>query len=599
MATPIGTIYTLDPGLFASEGTATAQIDRTSDGLVPLLEASLAALDIQNEYDPSTEFASTSSAGGTTCLTCAISSFPSTEDQRRHFKTDWHRLNVKRKLAGLDPITEHHFAELIENDEDRDAVGSLSGSDSTASDEDDDDGIDAYVDVEKSEGDLLQQQNSSVSSATSKTGPQFTFSDTSRDGSIHRTYSVWRCLLAPDRERAVDPPPPATCFSALHHLATTGGRWAILLLSGGHFSAAIFDVKPPPGKKTSTSGKSEKLCDGGGQINQTTKYSAAAADAALSEVSHKSFHKYVVRAKAGGKQSTKDATGKFAKSAGSRLRRHNEAALNREIIELLSIEWKSALSECSLILIAAPGSNGKILFSGDSPVLSKSDPRVRKIPFVTRRPTFSETKRVARVLLTVYDVQRSVQQEEKEVLLSGSSSTTNSAAAAAAAVGKESSLLSSRAAEEQARAAAALKKKKEEEEQEENERALEAAKLKKAEKRAKQKQKQKEQRQAEAAEREETAAQDVQATADDEISRAARQAAAVAAQRTAKLKSATTAGGGLNSQASGTTNTAPPIRLSSKSLASEDAATRRARFASAAEARAKALSAASSQQRLY
>ena len=598
MATPIGTIYTLDPGLFASEGTATAQIDRTSDGLVPLLEASLAALDIQNEYDPSTEFASTSSAGGTTCLTCAISSFPSTEDQRRHFKTDWHRLNVKRKLAGLDPITEHHFAELIENDEDRDAVGSLSGSDSTASDEDDDDGIDAYVDVEKSEGDLLQQQNSSVSSATSKTGPQFTFSDTSRDGSIHRTYSVWRCLLAPDRERAVDPPPPATCFSALHHLATTGGRWAILLLSGGHFSAAIFDVKPPPGKKTSTSGKSEKLCDGGGQINQTTKYSAAAADAALSEVSHKSFHKYVVRAKAGGKQSTKDATGKFAKSAGSRLRRHNEAALNREIIELLSIEWKSALSECSLILIAAPGSNGKILFSGDSPVLSKSDPRVRKIPFVTRRPTFSETKRVARVLLTVYDVQRSVQQEvkeENEVLLSGSSSTTNSAAA----VGKESSLLSSRAAEEQARAAAALKKKKEEEEQEENERALEAAKLKKAEKRAKQKQKQKEQRQAEAAEREETAAQDVQATADDEISRAARQAAAVAAQRTAKLKSATTAGGGLNSQASGTTNTAPPIRLSSKSLASEDAATRRARFASAAEARAKALSAASSQQRLY
>lgn len=33
------------------------------------------------------------------------------------------------------------------------------------------------------------------------------------------------------------------------------------------------------------------------------------------------------RAKAGGKQSTKDGTGKYARSAGSRLRRYNELAL--------------------------------------------------------------------------------------------------------------------------------------------------------------------------------------------------------------------------------------------------------------------------------
>ena len=66
------------------------------------------------------------------------------------------------------------------------------------------------------------------------------------------------------------------------------------------------------------------------------------------------------------------------------------------------LEWKSLLAECSLILMAAPGSNGQTLFSSDAGVLDKKDSRVRKVPFVTRRPTLSETRRVMRVLLTLY-----------------------------------------------------------------------------------------------------------------------------------------------------------------------------------------------------
>lgn len=42
-----------------------------------------------------------------------------------------------------------------------------------------------------------------------------------------------------------------------------------------------------------------------------------------------SIHRYVVRAKAGKKQSSKDATGKAAHSAGSSLRRYNEVALKK------------------------------------------------------------------------------------------------------------------------------------------------------------------------------------------------------------------------------------------------------------------------------
>lgn len=44
-----------------------------------------------------------------------------------------------------------------------------------------------------------------------------------------------------------------------------------------------------------------------------------------------SFCRYVVRAKAGKKQSAKDATGKAANSAGASLRRHNELALKKVI----------------------------------------------------------------------------------------------------------------------------------------------------------------------------------------------------------------------------------------------------------------------------
>lgn len=125
------------------------------------------------------------------------------------------------------------------------------------------------------------------------------------------------------------------------------------------------------------------------------------------------------RAKAGGKQSTKDATGKFARSAGSRLRRYNEAALQRDITQLLK-DWAQYISAAQLIFLAAPGSNSRVLFTaaadvgtlgsggagfsgaaGLSGVLDPADARVRRVPFVTQRPTFSELKRVLLVLGSV------------------------------------------------------------------------------------------------------------------------------------------------------------------------------------------------------
>ena len=68
-------------------------------------------------------------------------------------------------------------------------------------------------------------------------------------------------------------------------------KWAIFMASAGHFAAAVFH--------------DDKM------------------------VAHKTFHRYVVRAKRGTAQSQRDKQGNAPKSAGASIRRANEAALTQ------------------------------------------------------------------------------------------------------------------------------------------------------------------------------------------------------------------------------------------------------------------------------
>lgn len=43
-----------------------------------------------------------------TCITCRVA-FKDPEIQRQHYKTDWHRYNLKRKVAELPPVTAENF----------------------------------------------------------------------------------------------------------------------------------------------------------------------------------------------------------------------------------------------------------------------------------------------------------------------------------------------------------------------------------------------------------------------------------------------------------------------------------------------------------
>lgn len=63
--------------------------------------------------------------------------------------------------------------------------------------------------------------------------------------------------------------------------------------------------------------------------------------------------------------------------------------------------WKSEIDKSSLIIYRASGPyNRSVLFGGGVPILDRANPKLRTIPFSTRRATFTELKRVHSLLST-------------------------------------------------------------------------------------------------------------------------------------------------------------------------------------------------------
>lgn len=64
--------------------------------------------------------------------------------------------------------------------------------------------------------------------------------------------------------------------------------------------------------------------------------------------------------------------------------------------------WAAEVAACQMIFYRAVGPfNRSVLFGGKNPPLNKGDARLRKVPFPTRRATFSEVQRVHSLLATV------------------------------------------------------------------------------------------------------------------------------------------------------------------------------------------------------
>lgn len=177
------------------------------------------------------------------------------------------------------------------------------------------------------------------------------------DGDI---FSIYRCLLHSKKDV------PEINDNMITQALASGKNhtWTIIMLGGGHFAAAVFK-------------------DG-------------------NVIVHKTFHTYTVRAKQGSSQSQRDNRGAgYAKSAGASLRRYNEIQLIQHVQDITEL-WTQHIENSSLILYRAVGpQNRTVLFGGKNPPIDKNDPRLRPLPFPTRRATFNEVKRVYDILTSI------------------------------------------------------------------------------------------------------------------------------------------------------------------------------------------------------
>lgn len=299
------------------------------------------------------------------CNTCKAE-FDSLQDQRSHFKSDLHRLNVKLSLAGKKIVKEEDFDEFTPDTFPRDFdVSSISGS--------------------EDEDERTSHTNSCVNEGSTPNLKQKLFVSLQSGDKV----SLWKCFFLKDTETILYDNEHTSLVNKevqgsylrennviqnLQQLVREpkDSRLRIVLLArGGHFAGCVFD-----GTKV---------------------------------VAHKTFHRYVVRAKAGKKQSSKDGSGRSIHSAGASLRRYNELALKKDIQELLA-SWKSYFDVSHCVFIHAPSNNRQLFFSDEKALFGNHHCDVRNIPSTVRRPTLKEAQRIYNQLSQVaYEV------EEKEL----------------------------------------------------------------------------------------------------------------------------------------------------------------------------------------
>lgn len=181
----------------------------------------------------------------------------------------------------------------------------------------------------------------------------------------------------------------------------------LCMIGGGHFAAMVVSLNPSLVKSA------------GGHEERHARV-----------IAHKTFHRYTTRRKQGGSQSANDAAKGNAHSAGSSLRRYNEAALENDVRAILK-EWKPMIDSCQLLFIRATGVTSRRTLYGpyEGQILRHNDPRLRGFPFSTRRATQNELMRAFSELtrLKVSTISKdALEQEDEKATTAPKPSTTPS-----------------------------------------------------------------------------------------------------------------------------------------------------------------------------
>lgn len=297
-----------------------------------------------------------------TCPTCKVSFDLQglRSELATHYKSDFHKNNLRRTLAGQEALSEAQFEELIETQ----SLDSISGSEESDSDDD----YASALSLNMAKLAVVDEDEAYVSYMNTHS-PYVLFKSPSLAENM--AFGAFKAMFD---KKTLDLGDFHGYFSGLTSQATRSGTSVCLMIGGGHFAGAVVSHKR---KNVHGNAPGKTSLD-----EQTVEVLAS-----------KTFHRYTTRKKQGGSQSASDNANGKANSAGSSIRRYNEQALQAEVRELLKL-WSSYIENASFVFIRASGvASRKVLMDYEGCVIRASDPRVKGFPFTTKRATLSEVKK--------------------------------------------------------------------------------------------------------------------------------------------------------------------------------------------------------------
>jgi hypothetical protein len=318
-------------------------------------------------------------------------------------------------------VSELNFEKLL-----GDLDESLSGSESSESDDDGDDhGKESILTaLLKKQATLAERNAQANNSNTGADGEDDEVTKRRQRGSgkppllwfsssllpTNHYFGIYRTIFSPEelkdlsnmveiiKKKQLDPVsiPKPKPDGSLAPEAYKGPHIFLCMIGGGHFAAMVVSLAP----------------------RQTKHGTAGPMNREATVLAHKTFHRYTTRRKQGGSQSANDNAKGNAHSAGSSIRRYNEQALTDEV-RLLLQDWKGLLDTSELLFIRATGAtNRRTLFGPyDGQVLRANDPRIRGFPFSTKRATQNELMRsfieLTRLKVKEFDLTQTIKHSEE------------------------------------------------------------------------------------------------------------------------------------------------------------------------------------------
>ncbi|CCD22715.1 Vms1p NDAI_0A05600 [Naumovozyma dairenensis CBS 421] len=323
-------------------------------------------------------------------FSCSIcdTKFTDRPSQRSHYQTSFHIFNVKRSLKDLPCLTLTEFDKLLANNK-----TSLEGPEASSNSESDSESELEQIDEKKEEnvaqsGDMYESSQSFLDESLEAELQKLSAEEADESGSISclntkspQIYLKSSLLQADDvfgiykalfDSKSISSPLD-TLFRWNDDDAGITKISALFMVGGGHFAGAIVSHQ-----RANIKGNAKK---------QETSFQ----EQAVQFIEHKTFHRYTTRRKQGGSQSAMDNAKGKANSAGSTLRRYNEAALRTDIQNLLGT-WAPYLSKCENIFLRASNVQDKQIFLENNNI-KKDDERLKTFPFTTGRPTLGELRK--------------------------------------------------------------------------------------------------------------------------------------------------------------------------------------------------------------